>query len=178
MCGIAGVIAKPGARADEAFVLAMIERLSHRGPDGIRVERLGDAQHRVAGGLLGALPSAEQVERVGKQSRGPEFTRGRQEDRAVGVFPARDPLRGLPHGRLHGIEKGPPFAPGRARFERLDLVQGRGAGRYPVADGDGDAEVHWRVGGQRWSGWARTPVLRSTGGLVDNAGQGGLGRRC
>lgn len=41
MCGIAGVIAKPGAKADEAFVLAMIERLSHRGPDGIRVERLG-----------------------------------------------------------------------------------------------------------------------------------------
>ncbi|PSA69500.1 hypothetical protein BT091_11735, partial [Corynebacterium diphtheriae] len=41
MCGIAGVIAKPGARADEAFVLAMIARLSHRGPDGFRVKRLG-----------------------------------------------------------------------------------------------------------------------------------------
>ncbi|HTK36623.1 MAG TPA: asparagine synthase (glutamine-hydrolyzing) [Caulobacteraceae bacterium] len=38
MCGIAGIIGKP----DEAAARAMIEQLAHRGPDGIRVETVGE----------------------------------------------------------------------------------------------------------------------------------------
>ena len=41
MCGIAGVIG--GGAETEAQARALIEPLRHRGPDGIRVERVGDA---------------------------------------------------------------------------------------------------------------------------------------
>src|SRR5688572_27316623 len=39
MCGIAGIIGK----ADEAAAAALIHPLAHRGPDGIRVQSVGDA---------------------------------------------------------------------------------------------------------------------------------------
>src|SRR5215468_1688921 len=61
MCGIAGILAAPGARVDPGDPRAMAAALAHRGPDdeGIRIDgRLGFMHRRLS--MLDLSPAGHQ----------------------------------------------------------------------------------------------------------------------